>query len=104
MRQLRLLGGNMIIAERVGVVMGSLGLNEHRTSFGLVYPQSNNYLLDRMMMVLASIYRVSIGSQHTHAPVKQPIRLFVSVRAYQSVNNVFLLQQISISRGYQFRN
>jgi len=73
MRQLRLLGGNMIIAERVGVVMGgydSLGLNEHRTSFGLVYPQSNNYLLDRMMMVLASIYRVSIGSRHTHAPVK----------------------------------
>jgi hypothetical protein len=38
-------------------------------SFGLVYPQSNNYLLDRMM-VLASIDRVSIGSRHTHAPVK----------------------------------
>jgi len=45
-----------------------LGLDEH-----LFWPclPTKQQLLDRIMVVLlASIYRVSIGSRHTHAPVK----------------------------------
>ena len=34
----------------------------------------------------------------------QPVRSLVSARAYQPANSIFLSQQISTSRAYQFRN
>jgi len=36
----------------------------------------------------------------TNLIVLQPVRLLVTVRAYQSVNSVFLSQQNSINRAY----